>query len=117
MEVEGTVEVEGKTAGCHTPFLGQHWRQASRVEPGWSQEAPTPLPTFRVGASEPLLFLQPCLRAHRLLPGEVGVWEVPSPGLGAAPQLPDSDLSNSTSSEGLATLVLCLERPICLGWV
>lgn len=54
--------------------------------------------------------------AHRLLPGEVGVWEVPSPGLGEVPQLPDWDLSNSTSSEGLAPLALCLKCPICLGW-
>lgn len=47
--LEGSLEAEGNTAGHHTPVLGQHWRQARRVEPGLSSGAPTPLPTFRVG--------------------------------------------------------------------
>lgn len=38
--MERSLEAEGETVGLHTPFFGQHWKQARRVEPGWSRGRP-----------------------------------------------------------------------------
>lgn len=114
LKVEGSLEAEGKTTGLHTPFIGQHWRQARRVGP---REPDTP-PHFQsrdtvnlCSSSSP--DSEPTDSSHM----EVGACKGPSQGLAEfCSSLPQTCLTAPPLRAWLL-LALCHQCPICLGWV